>query len=123
VSKLIYIAGPYTASTEAEVITNVRLAEIAGQEILEKGFLPIIPHKITSHWDTWGRLTHWTHEEWIYQFCKPLLLRCDCLLLIEGWTDSKGAKLEHSIAIDAHIPIAYKIHEVPLLMSEGLQWK
>jgi len=111
-SKLIYIAGPYTAPTEELVKANVRRAEEVGQEVLLLEFIPVIPHKITSHWDSWGKLTHWTHTEWIFKFCKPLLLRCDGILLIEGWTESHGAKLEHDMAIDNGIPVAYKVSEL-----------
>lgn len=110
--KLVYIAGPYTALNEAGVVANVRKAEVAGQEVLAMGLIPVIPHKITSHWDTWGILTHWTHEQWLENFCKPLLLRCDAIYLIEGWRESKGAKIEHALAIENYIPRAFDRYEL-----------
>lgn len=111
-SKLIYIAGPYTADTEELVKANVRRAEEVGQQVLLRGFIPIIPHKISSHWDTWGILTHWTHDDWLQAFCMPLLLRCDAILLIEGWESSKGATKEKAVAIYNGLAVYYNVTDV-----------
>lgn len=109
---MIYIAGPYSADTVDEVNKNVRRAEEAGQMVLGMGLLPVIPHKISSHWDTWGLLTHWTHDDWINRFCKPLLARCDGALFIDGWRESKGARIEHDYARDCRIPRFFSLREL-----------
>ena len=87
---LIYIAGPYTAETEKAVKANVRRAEEFGQQVLAMGLIPAIPHKITSHWDTWGILIDWTHDAWLKRFCLPLLSRCDGALFIPGWDETRA---------------------------------
>lgn len=118
--KLVYIAGPYAAPTEALVKNNVRRAELAGQAVLAAGMIPVIPHKITSHWDTepWSTLRHWTHDDWIDNFCKPLLDRCDAIFLIPGWTESVGCNLEFAHAKLGKIPVVFSVNELEELRKE-----
>lgn len=111
---LIYIAGPYTAATEKTVKANVRRAEEFGQQVLAIGLIPVIPHKITSHWDTWGILTNWPHDAWLDQFCLPLLSRCDGALFIPGWDESKGARKEWDFCLTKRIPKYYTVQELEL---------
>ena len=36
-----------------------------------------------------------------------LMMRCDCIFLLPGWTSSRGALLEHEIASSIAMPVAY----------------
>ena len=76
------------------------------------GLIPIIPHKISSHWDKWGLLTHWTHGQWIHKFCLPLLSRCDIVLFVRGWQDSAGARIEYAYAGEQGIRRCYSVTEL-----------
>ena len=47
-SRLIYVAGPYTASTRAEVAQNIAAAVNVGLEVARLGGYPLVPHSMTS---------------------------------------------------------------------------
>ena len=98
--KLVYIAGPYTAPTREGVQRNIDAAEAVGKKMLKLGAVPVIPHRITGHWDVDPTLQHISHSEWMLNFCIPLLSRCDVLVAIEGWDESPGTmqEIEHAHA-------------------------
>lgn len=37
------------------------------------------------------------------------LLQCKAIYMLQGWKDSKGARIEHYIATEIGIPITYEI--------------
>ena len=111
-SKLVYCAGCYSASTKAGKIKNVEIAEEYGKQVLEMGFIPIIPHKTSSLWDYDERFSRWTNEDWLQRVCYPLLARCDILFLYTNWQASSGARDEHQFALDHNMCICYSIDEL-----------
>lgn len=86
-----FIAGPFRADTAWGVAENVRAAERIGLEVAKLGIFPVIPHA-NSHLFL-GQLEE--ESFWLpgYQL---LMDRCDCLVLLPGWTNSAGTKAEHS---------------------------
>lgn len=112
---LVYIAGKYTADTKQEIKQNIAIVEELAKDVLLAGFIPIIPHKITSFFDLkFEELKHWKHEDWLNKFCLPLLSRCDTLLLAPNWIDSDGAKIEKEFAFRCNIPIYTSIENLIL---------
>ena len=51
--------------------------------------------------------------EWVYYMKRGLreLLECDCLVLLPGYKDSKGAMIEKKLAEDLHLPV-YRLHQI-----------
>ncbi|MBI4443750.1 MAG: DUF4406 domain-containing protein [Acidobacteria bacterium] len=92
----IYIAGPYTALSEAQTLQNVQRAIDAALKLYERGHLPYIPH-----------LTHWvdkrakeigieiTHDDYIRRWESGWLALCDALLFLG---ESPGACEELELA-------------------------
>lgn len=110
---LVYVAGPYTAPTREGISQNVAVAEAHGKEVLLAGYVPLIPHKISSHWDTDERLAAlFGHVDWLERFCFPLLRACRAVYLYPGWETSRGARLEQEYATQHSIPIAYSIDDL-----------
>ena len=86
---VVYIAGPFTASTSWGLAENIRAAERWGLEVARFGAMPLIPHSNTGNFH--GLLT----PEFWYQGTLELLSRCDGALFIPGWLQSKGSVAEH----------------------------
>ena len=80
----VYVAGPYSGG-EPEM--NVRVAVLAGDELLNAGLVPFVPH--LCHF--WHYLCPRTYEEWM-AYDLAWLEVCDCLLRLPG--ESSGADAE-----------------------------
>ena len=102
--KLIYISAPYSLG---DVVTNVRFACEIGDKVLEKGYIPFIPH--LSHF--WHYLSPKSWEEWL-RIDSAFIPRCDALLRING--ESVGADKEVKLAKSLGIPVYYSLEELPL---------
>jgi hypothetical protein len=93
---IIYVAGPYTAPTDAGQQANTERAMRAGREILRRGHSPFIPH-LTHFFDLWcereggQRLPPTLYYEWDLE----ILRVCDALLYL---APSKGADRELAAA-------------------------
>lgn len=99
---LIYIGGPYTASSLAETADNIHRAMMLGVQVARLGGMPVIPHTNTPL----PFLDLQTPEFW-YRGTMALLLVCDVLVLRKGWRLSKGSVGEHEAAIEARLPVFY----------------
>jgi len=84
----MYIAGPYSGDVKG----NVRKAWLAGREIVQKGYIPVIPHTMTS-----GMEDILTPGDW-YAITLELLKMCDAIYMLKGWGKSWGAKSEYDYA-------------------------
>lgn len=104
--KLAYIAGKYTGHTREEVQANIDAAEAVGKEMLLRGMVPIIPHRITGHWERDQRFDHMDHGDWM-KACIAMLSKCDVIVMCPGWIESKGALEEHSYASITNKQIIY----------------
>lgn len=100
--KAVYIASPYT---KGDVAVNVKAQIDCADELITLGFAPFVP--LYSHfqhmqhprpYEDWTRLDN----EWV--------LRCDCLLRLEG--ESSGADAEVELAVKNNIPVFYSIGEL-----------
>lgn len=80
----VYVAGPYT---KGDPVQNVRRAILVGNELLQRGYAPFIPH-LTMFWHL---LAPNDYEAWLsYDF--EWVDVCDVLLRLSG--ESSGADRE-----------------------------
>lgn len=100
--KYIYIAGPYS---KGDVCLNVREAIWAADRLLDKGFVPYIPH--LTHF--WHLLSPKEYEIWT-ALDMEWLIKCDAVLRLLG--DSKGADEEVRTAHELNIPVFYMIEAI-----------
>ena len=92
----VYISGPITGYDLEERAAEFMWAEMKVQEV---GGEPINPMGLglpdSASWEQ-----HMRHDI-------TLLLTCDGIIMLNGWENSKGARLEMDIAISLGMPIRY----------------
>ena len=103
---VVYVAGPYRASTEFELIENIRRAEAVAIEVWKAGYIAFCPHKNTAHF---GGICE--DKVWLESGLE-FLDRSDALILVEGWEKSTGTVEEISFARKRKIPIFSSIKEL-----------
>ncbi len=105
-ARLVYLASPYSLGDQA---LNVRRAIEAADKLLEKGYIPFMPH--LCHF--WHFISPKPYETWL-EIDRAILERCDALLRLEGI--SEGADQEVKFAKELGLDVYYSIEE---LQGEG----
>ena len=83
---------------------HIKVAEQYFQQVedqlTEKGHIPINPLKINPNHPL---------PEWYDYMAEDTraLLQCDAIIMLENWTDSKGARIEHAIAKEHGLEMYY----------------
>lgn len=90
---VIYLAGPMTGLPEF----NFPAFTDAAKRLRAQGYAVVSPHELHDH----------TDREWSWYIRRALktLLVCDAMVLLPGWEDSAGCRLEVSVAEAIGIPI------------------
>lgn len=98
----VYLAGPYSVGDKEQ---NVVTALVYAETLIEKGFIPYIPH-LSHFWDL-----KYPHDVkfWL-EYDEHWLACCDCLLRIPG--ESVGADREMRFAINRGIPVMLDIESL-----------
>lgn len=96
---LVYIAGPYRAATGWAIERNIQRARAVGALVVSAGGYPVIPHSNTSHFDGLAP------DELFLAGTLTLLDRCDAIVALNGWQESKGTKAELARAKVKHLQI------------------
>jgi hypothetical protein len=99
---LIYVSGPYT---KPDPCANVNKAIQMGNQLLDLGFSPVVPHLL----HLWHTVTPRHYTDWM-QIDLALVVRCDALLRLPGL--SPGADEEVNAANDCGIPVFYDLEEL-----------
>jgi hypothetical protein len=97
--KLVYIAGPYRAPKEWEVLQNIRRAEELALEVWRAGASCICPHKNTAFFGGAADDSVWLKGD------LEMVRRCDAILCTEGYENSAGTRGEVALARDLGIPV------------------
>jgi hypothetical protein len=92
--KRIYIAGPMTGLPEY----NFPAFHAAAERLRHAGWEPVNP---AENFD--GR-TDLPREDYLRADVK-LLIECDAVAMLNGWEDSRGAKLEYLLARELALPV------------------
>ena len=110
--KLIYIAGPYTAEDIYQLRRNILQAERTGREVFQRGYIPVIPHSLGDAMETGKHFEHFQHQDWMQKLCLPLLSRCDGILMMQGWQQSKGSRMEFEFAQNNNMPVFFSAERI-----------
>ena len=109
--KVVYLAGPYRASTEFGVHQNIQAAERVALEVWRMGAVCICPHKNTAYFG--GALLD---EVWLMGDME-LIRRSDAVLMMDGSLGSCGARTEEAFAVNIGKPV----FNAPHLLEEWLR--
>lgn len=99
---VVYIAGPYRAKTEREVMLNIRRAESIALAVWQAGMVALCPHMNTAFFGGACDDATWLAGD------LELLRRCDAVLLVPGWEESSGTIAEIEFARQHGIPVFRK---------------
>lgn len=100
----IYIAGKITGLDHDEAFAAFEEAE---RQIIAAGHEPLNPMKLVDQ--TPGR----RYEEYLADALRVMLVEGEAVKMIEGWTGSRGASIEHKIAYTLDIPVFYARDPLP----------
>lgn len=94
----IYISGKISGTNLTE--THARFAAVA-KAMKRLDYEPVNPLE--------NGLSE--HDSWEAHMLKDIadLLQCNAIYMLQGWQESKGARIEHYIATEIGMPIMYEI--------------
>ena len=96
----IYISGKISGTD----LTKTRARFVAAAKVTKRlGYEPVNPFE--------NGLSE--HDSWEAHMLKDIidLLQCNAIYMLQGWEDSKGARIEHYIATEIGMPIMYEIEQ------------
>lgn len=90
-----YISGPMTGLPDF----NFPMFESATSELRRRGHAVLSPHEVSAEVDAAlaPEKPYWSDY---LRADIPVLCTCDAIVLLSGWHRSKGARLEHHIALE-----------------------
>lgn len=89
----LYVAGPMTGYPDHNLPEFARVTS----ELKSVGYDVVNPGER-------GALDGWSWSDYLRADI-PLLLACDAVAVLPGWENSKGARLEVTIAMDLEMPV------------------
>jgi len=105
--KLLYLAGPFSAPEGDPdplhtVEQNILAASRIALEAARAGWMPVCPHKNSAGFQHCPDIpaVFW------YDGDLELMKRCDAVLMLPGWRESKGAAVERAVAVAHGIPVS-----------------
>jgi hypothetical protein len=110
--KVVYVAGPYRAATEYQVLLNIRKAEELALRVWRSGAACICPHKNTAFFGGAADDSVWLRGD------LEIIRRCDAVVCVEGWQKSRGAIGEVELARELGIPVFERFEEFELWLSQ-----
>jgi len=103
--KLVYVAGPFRAASAWDIEQNIRSAEELALELWRRGVAVICPHTNTRFFQGAA-----PDEVWL-KGTLEMLKRCDAVMLVAGWEQSSGSRVEVKVAKELNIPVFERLYE------------
>ena len=100
--ELVYIAGKYRGDTIREIVENIQEAEKVAIKYWKLGYAVICPHKNTELFDGIVDLQVFLDGD------LEMVRRCDSIVMMSNYKDSKGALGELALARELNKEIIYE---------------
>lgn len=104
----VYVAGAYSADNVIDVLKNIGRGQQVCAELFSKGFAPFCP------WHDKSYVIDLPYDDFtveqFYEYSIAWLKVSECMLVLEGYENSKGTLKEIEIAKEMNIPIYYDIN-------------
>ena len=103
---ILYISGPYSAGNGRTVADNIAVARRYAVAAANAGWMPFTPHLNTAGFEI--DCPEISHQEWLdgdLAILRALSQAGVAVLLLPGWEQSKGARLERDWAIHLNLEI------------------
>lgn len=100
---IVYVVSPYFSRDHDSISQNIQLAISEAQELVRKGFLPLVVHNHTHHFEQKA-----TAGESFYRAFDRLLLELPCVKAIKcspTWRVSQGGRIEVFHMLDLEKPV------------------
>ena len=104
--RVLFIVGPFRASTPWGVEQNIRRAEAVAFNVWMSGNAAICPHTNTRYFDKSADDDLWLEG------AKAILARCDGVVTVEGWEASEGSLAEVALARTLGMPVYRGVLEI-----------
>lgn len=106
-SKLIYVASPYSHPVDEIRIENYKVVSLYTANLVRNGFVIFSPITYGHHLTEFKEMP--LDFEFWGNFCLTFLAKCDMMhvLRIPGWENSKGVREEIDFCKKFEIPIVY----------------
>lgn len=97
----LYVCGPMTN----EEGLNIPAFEAAGSVLRAAGFEVVLPHECGHGDPDYARGA----QPWAAYMHRdlPVMLKCDAIVLLQGWPSSRGAMLELNVAASLDKPVFF----------------
>lgn len=112
----IYVSGPISADTHAEVLNHYRLASKIAEEIKDKGHLVFLPHTTIFDYPNCSRLDPVVYEKLLYYDLSIVRYWANALFFI---APSPGANRELALAEELKHVIFRHLGEVPRIGGDN----
>ncbi len=103
---ILYLSGPYSAGNGRTVADNIAVARAHAVAAARKGWFPFTPHLNTAGFEI--DCPEVSHQEWLdgdLAILRALSQAGVAVLLLPGWEQSKGARLERDWAIHLNLEV------------------
>jgi hypothetical protein len=119
---IVYVAGPYNNDDRSIVDENIGRAREVAITLMEFGYGVIVPHLNTYKFEERCDRAH--YEDFQELYIKLMLKGSDSVLMLQGWQDSEGCKMEKIVAEALDHPLFFTVKELmkefpPTILEEA----